>query len=53
LKRKIHIKFKTEFKVKEFDDSLINENLLEFYKMYKATKTNKKEAYKLINNYLE
>ncbi len=51
--KKIHLKFRREFQLsKEFDDSLLNENLLEFYKMYSSTKINKQHAFDLIQRYL-
>ncbi len=51
--KKIHIKFKKEFGLsKDFDDSLLNENLFELYKMYSSTTINKKHAFELIQRYL-
>jgi len=51
--KKIHLKFRREFKLsKDFDDTLINENLFEFYKMYSSTEINKSQAFELIQKYL-
>lgn len=51
--QKIHLKFKKEFGLsKDFDDSLLNENLFEVYKMYSSTRINKQHAFELIQKYL-
>lgn len=51
--QKIHIKFKKEFGLsKDFGDSLLNENLIEIYKMYSLTTINKQHAFELIQRYL-
>ena len=51
--QKINIKFRKEFKVSRYiDDALINQNLIELYKMYSSTRINRKQVFELIQKYL-
>ncbi len=54
IQKKIVTKFKREFWLdNNFDGNLISGELLEVYKMYKNTRTNKTQAHGLIKKYLE